>query len=401
MIEYEQALKKVLNSAYQLPSESVSLIKSLNRILAEGIRARENIPPFQKATMDGYAVRAQDTTGASEENPVELEIIADLPAGKVLKSALKEKCAIKIMTGAPLPEGADAVVMVEDTEKKGKKVLVKKAVKPGENIGEAGEDVKKDELIIPAGEKIRPPQMGMLASLGFSRVKVAKKPKVAVIATGSEIVEPGSRLSPGKIRNANGYSLYALSLRAGADAKYLGIAGDKKSELRAKISQTKGFNLVLLSGGVSVGEYDLVKDQLKGFGVEQVFWQVRIKPGKPVFFGKKKNQLIFGLPGNPVSSMVTFYLFVRPALDKMLGKKQIGLKKGRAILAQDLKLKPGRVQFLRGSLTKEGIVRQVSIFPNQKSGVLKSMVKSNVLVVVPAHIEEMEQGEEVEILYLD
>ncbi len=401
MIEYEQALKKVLNSAYQLPSESVSLIKSLNRILAEGIRARENIPPFQKATMDGYAVRAQDTTGASEENPVELEIIADLPAGKVLKSALKEKCAIKIMTGAPLPEGADAVVMVEDTEKKGKKVLVKKAVKPGENIGEAGEDVKKDELIIPAGEKIRPPQMGMLASLGFSRVKVAKKPKVAVIATGSEIVEPGSRLSPGKIRNANGYSLYALSLRAGADAKYLGIAGDKKSELRAKISQTKGFNLVLLSGGVSVGEYDLVKDQLKGFGVEQVFWQVRIKPGKPVFFGKKKNQLIFGLPGNPVSSMVTFYLFVRPALDKMLGKKQIGLKKGRAILAQDLKLKPGRVQFLRGSLTKEGIVRQVSIFPNQKSGVLKSMVKSNVLVMVPAHIEEMEQGEEVEILYLD
>ena len=351
--------------------------------------------------MDGYAVRAQDTTGASEENPVELEIIADLPAGKVLKSALKEKCAIKIMTGAPLPEGADAVVMVEDTEKKGKKVLVKKAVKPGENIGEAGEDVKKDELIIPAGEKIRPPQMGMLASLGFSRVKVAKKPKVAVIATGSEIVEPGSRLSPGKIRNANGYSLYALSLRAGADAKYLGIAGDKKSELRAKISQTKGFNLVLLSGGVSVGEYDLVKDQLKGFGVEPIFWQVRIKPGKPVFFGKKKNQLIFGLPGNPVSAMVTFYLFVRPALDKMLGKKHIGLKKGRAILAQDLKLKPGRVQFLRGSLTKEGIVRQVSIFPNQKSGVLKSMVKSNVLVVVPAHIEEMEQGEEVEILYLD
>jgi len=401
MIEYEQALKKVLNSTSPLPSESVSLIKSLDRVLAEEVRAHQPIPPFQKATMDGYALRAQDTAGASEENPVELEIIADLPAGKVLKSALKEKCAIKIMTGAPLPKGADAVVMVEDTEKKGKKVLVKKAVKPGENIGEAGEDVKKDELVISPGEKIGPAQMGMLASLGYSRVKVAKKPKVAVIATGSEIVEPGSRLSPGKIRNANGYSLYALSLRAGADAKYLGIAGDKKSELRAKISQTKGFNLVLLSGGVSVGEYDLVKDQLKGFGVEPIFWQVRIKPGKPVFFGKKKNQLIFGLPGNPVSAMVTFYLFVRPALDKMLGKKHIGLKKGRAILAQDLKLKPGRVQFLRGSLTKEGIVRQVSIFPNQKSGVLKSMVKSNVLVVVPAHIEEMEQGEEVEILYLD
>lgn len=401
MIEYEQALKKVLNSTSPLPSESVSLIKSLDRVLAEEVRAHQPIPPFQKATMDGYALRAQDTAGASEENPVELEIIADLPAGKVLKSALKEKCAIKIMTGAPLPKGADAVVMVEDTEKKGKKVLVKKAVKPGENIGEAGEDVKKDELVISPGEKIGPAQMGMLASLGYSRVKVAKKPKVAVIATGSEIVEPGSRLSPGKIRNANGYSLYALSLRAGADAKYLGIAGDKKSELRAKISQTKGFNLVLLSGGVSVGEYDLVKDQLKSFGVEPIFWQVRIKPGKPVFFGKKKNQLIFGLPGNPVSAMVTFYLFVRPALDKMLGKKHIGLKKGRAILAQDLKLKPGRVQFLRGSLTKEGIVRQVSIFPNQKSGVLKSMVKSNVLVVVPAHIEEMEQGEEVEILYLD
>jgi len=401
MTSYEEALKKVLDKTSPLGTEEVDLLRSLGRVLAEDAVAREPIPPFRKATMDGYAVRTEDLKDASEDSPVVLEVIEDLPAGRIAKETVKPKTAIRIMTGAPLPKGADAVVMVEDTKKKGKKVFFWKKPRVGENIGEAGEDVKKGEVVIDKGELIGPAQMGMLASMGYSRVKVYKKPKVAIIATGDEIVEPSKKLSAGKIRNANGYSLFGLAVRSGADAKYLGIARDKKSELKKKINLAKGFDVLLISGGVSVGDYDLVKDQLQEFGVSPVFWQARIKPGKPIFFGKKKKQLVFGLPGNPVSSMVTFYLFVRPALDKLQGKKQIGLRKGRAILKQDLKLKPGRKQFLRAKLDESGVVRQVDIFPDQKSGVLKSMVKSDVLVVVPHHIETMERGEEVEILYLD
>jgi molybdopterin molybdotransferase len=401
MIDYEDARKKVLSRARPLEPEVIALVKAFGRVLAEDIKAREPVPPFRKATMDGYAVRSQDVSVVKDDHPITLDVIDDIPAGKLSKIKMKPANAVRIMTGAPLPEGADVVVRVEDTDKKGQKVLIKRRCEPGDNIGEIGEDVQKGELVMSKGDLIGASEMGMLAALGYAVVKVTKKPTIAIISTGSELVEPSGRLSGGKIRNSNAYALASLAAKAGADVKYLGIAPDKKAALRAKIRQAKKFDLIVLSGGVSVGDYDLVKDQLKEFGVKPVFWQVLIKPGKPTFFGVRKKQLVFGLPGNPVSSLLTFQLFARPAIDQMLGKKKIGLASGKAILLDNVSLKPGRKQFLRGVLDQNGMVLQVQPFPLQKSGVLKSMVKSNVVIVVPPELEAMEKGEEVEILYLD
>jgi len=401
MIDFEDASKKVLSRARQMEPEFIPLIKALGRVLAEDIKAREPIPPFRKSTMDGYAVRSEDLADLSDEHPVVLDVIEDLPAGKISKTRLKDGEAIRIMTGAAMPENADAVVKVEDTEKKGKKVVIRSQVGPGDNSGEAGEDVQKGELVLQQGQVIGPSEVGMLASLGIAKVKVTKKPVVAVIPTGDEIVEPGRSLPAGKIRNSNGYALFSLAAQAGAEPQYLGIAPDKKSRLRKKVSQARKADIVVLSGGVSVGDYDLVKDQLKAFGVKPVFWRVLIKPGKPLFFGVRRRQLVFALPGNPVSTMLTFNLFVRPAIDRMLGRKQVGLKHGKAILLDNLSLKPGRKQFLRGRIEHNGVVLQVMPFPFQKSGILKSMVKSNALIVVPPEIEAMEKGEEVEIIYLE
>jgi len=401
MLEFEEARKKVLSRTRVMEPEYVPLAKALGRVLAEDIKAKEPIPHFRKATMDGYAVRSQDLSVVKEDHPITLEVIEDLPAGKISRTRLQGGKAISIMTGAAIPEAADVVVKVEDTERRGKKVIVRVRLAAGANIAEIGEDVARGELVLSRGTVIGAAEMGMLASLGMKIVKVSKKPSIAVIATGSELVEPGTKLTGGKIRNSNAYALFSLALKAGAEPKYLGIVPDQKSELRKKLNQARKFELVVLSGGVSVGGYDLVKDQLKEFGVRSVFWQVQIKPGKPMFFGTRRHHLVFGLPGNPVSAMLTFQLFVRPAIDQMLGKNKIGMPAGKAILLDNLTLKPGRKQFIRGILDQTGMVMQVLPFPFQKSGILKSMVKSNVLIVVPPEIEAMEKGEEVEILFLD
>jgi molybdopterin molybdotransferase len=241
----------------------------------------------------------------------------------------------------------------------------------------------------------------MLAALGHASVTVARRPAVAVISTGDEIVEPGERTGPGRIRNSNGWALTAMAKQAGANILYLGIARDTSSSLKRKIEKAAGADILVLSGGVSVGDYDLVKDQLREFGVRPVFWQVRIKPGKPMFFGVKAKRLVFGLPGNPTSAMVTFQLFVRPAIDRMLGRRMPGPRGAKAVLAEDLVLKPGRTQFLRGTLAAEGPEIRVVPFPDQQSGVLRSMVKSRVLIVVPADVSRIEKGSTVEIIFLD
>jgi molybdopterin molybdotransferase len=305
------------------------------------------------------------------------------------------------MTGAPLPKGADAVVMVEDTQKSGVRVKIHRAVLPAENTGQAGEDLKKGELVLDRGAVIGPAETGLLAAAGLARVPVVRRPRLAVIATGDEIVEPGQRKAAGQIRNSNGPALLAMAFRTGADAKYLGIARDRSSSLRAKLARSKGADIVVLTGGVSVGDYDLVRDELRTAGVKPVFWQVRIKPGKPVFFGRRGSQIVFGLPGNPASAMVTFLLFVQPAIERLLGRTNPGPRGGRAVLTEDVVLKPGRTQFLRGVLDDEGAVLKVAPYPDQKSGVLRSMARSRVLIVVQADISRLEKGREVEILFMD
>ncbi len=401
MIDYADALRRVVARAKPLPVESVPLTGSLGRTLAQNVRARSPIPPFAKATMDGYAVKAEDTHPAAARRPVELEVVEDLPAGRVSRKTLVPGRAVRIMTGAPLPKGADAVVMVEDTEKADTRVRIFRAVSPGDNIGRAGEDLEKGDIILEKGELIGPAEVGMLAALGLSSVQVVRRPKLAVIATGDEIIEPGEKAGPGCIWNSNGYSLLSLALEAGAEARYLGIARDRASALKLKIQKAKDADILAVSGGVSVGDYDLVKEELRRLGVRPVFWQLRIKPGKPTFFGVRGRQLVFGLPGNPTSAMVMFHLFVRPAIDLMLGRKRTGLRSAKAVLEQEITVRPGRTQFLRGRLLGEGPVLRVEPFPDQRSGVLRSMVKSRVLIVMPADLSRLEKGREVEILFLD
>ncbi len=401
MIEYRVALRKVLDKAAPLPVESVSLPESLGRTLGRPIRARENVPPFDKATMDGYAVRAEETRIPPGSDSVELHVVEDLPAGRTSRKTLKTGQAIRIMTGAPMPSGADAVVMVEDTKTSGSIVRIFRAVRTGTNTGAAGEDVVKGDTVLDSGVVIGPAEVGMLAALGKASVPVTRAPKVAVIATGDEIVEPGIKPARGQIRNSNGPSLTAMSCQAGAEVFYLGIARDRASSLEAKLRRATRHNILVLSGGVSVGDHDLVRDQLKRMGVRPVFWRVRIKPGKPVFFGLRGRQLVFGLPGNPTSAMVTFFLFVRPAIEKMLGRKEASLRIRHAVLQTDLALKPGRLQFLRGNLINEGPEARVEPYRNQKSGVLRSMVESRVLIVVPPEVTQLKKGQQVETISME
>jgi molybdopterin molybdotransferase len=403
MIEYTDARARVLAAAKGLPAGSVPLPQSLGRTLARDIKAAESIPPFTKATMDGYAVRSADTrrSATAAAGAVELDVLEDLPAGRLSRKTVGPGQAVRIMTGAPLPAGADAVVMVEDTEKTGGRVTVRRQVRPGDNIGLAGEDLKKGEIALERGALIGPAEIGMLAAAGRHRVPVTRRPRLAVIATGDEIVEPGERKRRGQIRNANGPALTALALAAGADAVYLGIARDKNSSLAAKLAKARAADILVLSGGVSVGDYDLVKAELEAAGVKPVFWRVRIKPGKPVFFGVRGRQLVFGLPGNPTSAMVTFHLFVRPAIDRLLGRAVPGPEPATAVLAETVTVKPGRTQFLRGRFVGRGPVLTVAPYEDQRSGVLRSMVRGRVLIVVPADAARIEAGREVEILLTD
>jgi molybdopterin molybdotransferase len=401
MIPYPEALSALLETTPHIGSEQVPIIKALGRVLREDIYSSYHIPPFTKATMDGYAVKSRDTARAKKERPILIDVIGDLPAGRVPGRTLRPGQAIRIMTGAPLPKGADAVVMVEDTEKAEGAVKIFRAVKRGDNIGKAGEDVRKGERVIARGTKIGPAEMGMLSACGKSRIRVSRIPRAAIIITGDEIVEPDRPMKPGQIRDANSYSLFGLCHQAGVSPELLGIAGDSKGRLEKKLEKAKQHELLILSGGVSMGDYDLVKDILKGCGVKPVFWKVAIKPGKPVFTGKRGRQVVFGLPGNPVSVMITFMLFVRPAIDKMTGRIPSGLPRGRATLTEGIKLKPGRRKFLRGMLHLERGKHYVKPYYDQHSGILNSMVKGDVLIDVPGTVNSLKKGQPVEIIFME
>jgi molybdopterin molybdotransferase len=407
MIELKEARALVVQAAKPLAAETVPLNRALGRTLARDVKAREAIPPFAKSAMDGYAVRAEDTRPAASGAPgdaavVELRVVEDLPAGRLSRRALGPCQAARIMTGAPVPRGADAVVMVEDSERAGDGgVLVRRAARVGDNIGLAGEDLQKGETAVGRGAVIGPAEVGMLAAVGLTRVPVVRRPRIAVIATGDEIAEAGERKRPGQIRNANGPALAAMAVAAGAEVSYLGIARDRGASLAAKLARARRADIVVLSGGVSVGDHDLVKDGLGAAGVRTVFWKVRIKPGKPVFFGRRGRQLVFGLPGNPTSAMVTFLLFVVPAVERLLGRDGARPETARAVLAAPLSTQPGRTQLLRGLVVSRGPVLEVEPYEDQRSGVLRSMVRSRVLIVVPAEVSRLEAGTEVEILFLE
>jgi molybdopterin molybdotransferase len=412
MISVEEALEKVLSYVDVLEPEDEPILDSLGRVLAEDVYSDIDIPPLDNSAMDGYAVRAESTKGASLSSPRILRIIGEVAAGYIAKEEVAPGTAIRIMTGAPIPKGADAVVQFEDTDEEKRKSarkplneigILRQAAK-GLNIRKAGEDISKGSLILKAGTVLRPQEIGVLASLGKDVINVIRRPVVAVLATGDELVDIKEALPPGKIYNSNTYSLAAQVMRYGGIPKILGIAKDNIKALEAKIKQASDADLLITSAGVSVGEYDVVKDVLARLG-EVTFWTVRMKPGKPLAFGVlrlgKKKIPHLGLPGNPVSSMIAFEQFARPAILKMLGRKDFAKPTIQATSEGRLENRDRRRVFARVMVSKRDGRYFASLAGAQGSGILTSMAQANGLMIVPEDKAVIEVGEEVEVQMLD
>ena len=401
MITVEEALEKILSYIQPLGSEKVSILEALGRVIAEDIYADRDIPPLDNSGMDGYAVRSEDIRNADQNHPVRLEVIEDLPAGFISTKTVGKGQAIRIMTGAPIPRGADTIVPVEETKKKDEFVSIFKSFPTGEYIRKAGEDVKRGDHIISKGDIIRPAEAGMLASLGRSFIFVYQRPLVAILCTGEELVDVDGDLDEIKIVSSNSYTLAAQVKDCGAISVQLGIAKDRKEEIKEKLLQGLRADVLISSAGISAGDYDFVKEILIDLGMEIVFWKVAMKPGKPVVFGTIGRKPIFGLPGNPVSSMVTFEQFVRPSLLKMMGHRQLYRPMIEAILKEEIHKEPGRRHFVRASVSFEKDHYVVTITGAQGSGILRSMVKANGLVVIPEDREIVRAGEKVRVQLLD
>ncbi len=413
-ISVEDALATILEHFQPLESERVPLLGSLDRVLSKDVVSDINVPPFNNSAMDGYAVRADDIAGASTDKPATLRVIGDLAAGHTTQKAVEPKTAMRIMTGAPLPAGADTVVRFEETSEGAQSreartdhetVQILKAVKQGDNIRSAGEDIRKGEVVLPKGTIVRPAEVGVLASLGYKEVDVHRRPRVAILATGDELVGIDEPITPGKIRNSNEYTNAAAVLRTGGIPIQLGIARDNMADLTNKIRTglDAGADLFITSAGVSVGDYDMVKDVLNTEGAMQ-FWQVKMKPGKPLAFGVlhgKKPVPLLGLPGNPVSALMSFEVFARPAILTMLGKKQFARPSVRAVLLENVENSADRRNFIRVRVEKRGDDLVATTTGEQGSGILTSVSRANGLLIIPEDVKFVRAGENVDIRMLD
>lgn len=401
MMPVEEAIELILKDIKVRGLEKVDILSSLGRVAAEDIYSSRDIPPFDNSAMDGYAVKFKNIRGASNENPSVLRVIEDLPAGYTPEKALNEGEAVRIMTGAPIPQNADTVVMVEDTEKDGDTVRIFKETKQGENIRLAGEDVRAGDLVISSGTPIRPAEIGMIASLGRAFVYVYQVPRVAILSTGDELVDVDDKITGGKIISTNSYTLMSQVRECGGIPIYLGIARDTEEEIGEKLKEGTHADIIISSGGVSVGDYDLVRDVLEGLGANMRFWKVAMRPGQPLTFGVISGKPFFGLPGNPVSSMVSFEQFVRPSILKMSGFSNIFRPVVDAILKENVSQKPGRKRFLRSIVSLEDGEYYVRTTGEQGSGILMSMVKSNGLIILREDKIDLKAGEKVRVQLLD
>ena len=400
MLSVEEARKRVLAAVGMVEVEETPLIDALGLTLAEDAVARDSIPPFDNSAMDGYAVRSADVSCASRDNPVELEVLGDLAAGYAAEVSVGRGQALRIMTGAPMPAGADAVVPVEMTRAQGDRVLVLDCVSEGNNVRRAGEDVKLGETVLATGTAIGPAELGMLASLGYPRPRCFRRARVGIVSTGDELVGVEEELAPGKIRDSNSYTLFGMVREAGAEPLRLGVVRDDAALLEKTIlDNLERVDLFITSGGVSVGDYDMVKDVLGKLG-EMNFWKVGMRPGKPQAFGHIGGKPLFGLPGNPVSVMVSFEQFVRPAILKMMGRRDIFRPQVTAVLDAPLGRKAGRTEFIRVVAEwREGRYHARPTGP-QGSGILRSMVLGNALAVLPEEVGRLEPGVEVTVQLL-
>ncbi len=399
MLSVAEARAAVLAEISVLGAERVALPDALGRVLAEAITAPADIPSRANTAMDGFAVRAGDVESASEESPITLDVVATLAAGYVADRDVGPGQAIRIMTGAPMPDGADAVVMVEYTESEGDRVRISRSVRPGQHVRRRGEDVREGDTVLSSGIELGAGEIGVLASVRRPFVRVGRRPTVAIVSTGDELVEVGTDPGPGQIVNSNAFSLSSLAREAGAAPIVLPIARDSLDEISRALGEASAADVVIASGGVSVGEFDYVKAALDALGAELRFWRVAMKPGKPVVFASLAGKPFFGLPGNPVSCMVGFHLFVQPALRRMMGVPDDRLMRPvvDAVLANDVRSSGDRPNYQRAVVAWSDGRLIATTKPAQGSGVLSSMVGANGLVLVPEGTRQIAAGERVAV----
>jgi len=399
MLDVDTALRRVLSAFAPLESISLPLLEAANMVLAADVFARDDVPPFRNSAMDGYAVRAADTVSATWSEPAELPVAAHVAAGQGDVPQLVAGEAIRIMTGAPLPEGADAVVRFEETNEPGsagrsrqESVLVYRPARPFDNVREAGEDITCGAPIAYRGHELRPADLGLIASVGEPSVLVHRRPQVAVLSTGNEVVPPGVDLKPGTIRDSNSFVIGALARSWGADVQLIGIARDTVRDLTNRLDEAIGVDLIVTSGGVSLGDYDLVKDVLKSEG-EVAIWQVRMKPGKPLAFGRIGPTPLLGVPGNPVAAAVSFIIFGRPAIRTMLGHQVTDPRTVEVVTADGIDNRGQRRHYVRVRLERgDGGPALAKIAGEQGAGVLSSLAAADALMIVPEEMERVPPG---------
>ena len=400
MIEVGEAQQKVLEEIPVLGRERIHILEALGRVLAQDVNAIRDVPSADNSAMDGYCLRHEDVVGTDSSTPVKLRIIGESPAGRPFRGRLGPGDAVRILTGGLIPEGADTVIMVEDTERDGDGVKCFRDPGLAAHIRRKGEDVRAGEVILRSGTIVRPPEIGMLATMGHAYVHVYQRPIVGVLSTGNELVDLDEPFSEGKIVCSNSYSLVAQIMECGAIPLSLGIASDNEMDQREKISDGLRADVIITSGGVSVGKYDLVKETFAKLGMRVKFWRVAMKPGKPLLFGTIGNKPVFGLPGNPTSAMISFEQFVRPAILKMMGHTDLFRPLIEAILAEDVGTIPDRLHLVRCKLFDRDGQMMAAPTGTQSSGALRSMVLADGLMILPPSDKLFSAGQKVKVQLL-
>ncbi len=408
LLSVDEARERILSHFEPVKTESLPLAESSNRVLAEDIRAADDLPLFDNSSMDGFAIRAQDSNGAAPDSPRSLRVVADIPAGTSPTVSLDPGEAARIMTGAHMPEGADSVVPVEDTNFHDRsagtaapqEVQILKQVKTGDSVRTRGMDIRVGEVVLHAGRQLKPQDLGLLAMLGISKVSVYKTPRIALLSSGDELIPVDAPLEKGKIRDSNSYMIAALIEGAGAEVIRLGVAKDNFESVKALFEKAiyLRVDLILSSAGVSVGAFDYVKEVIESNG-SMDFWRVNMRPGKPVVFGQYRDIPFIGLPGNPVSAFVGFEVFVRPTIQRMSGFLSGGRQTVRVRSEEEIN-SDGRESYLRGEVREENGVLVARLAGHQGSGNLHSLVQGNALLIIPAGVKCVPAGQEIYAWYL-
>jgi len=408
MLSVTEARERILSHFQITASEVVSLTASANRVLAMDIAAAHDLPLFNNSAMDGFAIRSVDSSTAASASPLTLRVVADIPAGSAPTVTLASGQSARIMTGAPLPAGADAVIPVEDTDFNDRtaglpapqQVTFTRVVKAGENVRPRGMDLHSGDIVLQKGHFLKPQDLGLLAMLGIAHVQVYKKPRIALLSTGDELRTVDEPLTAGKIHDSNSYALAALIESSGAQTVYLGIAKDTRESVESLLQKAihENVDLILSSAGVSVGAFDFVKEVIESNG-KLNFWRVNMRPGKPLAFGEYHGRPFIGLPGNPVSAFVGFEVFVRPVLEKLSGQLSRSRRIVKVRCAEEIE-SDGRESYLRAIIRDENGIRTAALTGHQGSGNLLSLVQADALLIIPAGVKCVPVGQEVEAILL-